>query len=355
MKLLLTLLFPLMLFSQAMPHDTIYGKVKSVREKMVFIDSLRQTYKLWSEEGDYGHHGFMNRKAALSRNYDFWYTLPFVHYVNYDRVYDTLGRITKETWYYKNNEIVTSYQFRYNKNNNLVEQKETDSEGELDQIKRWGFDYSNKHISTVNIYFGSYIAHWFEGYTYDSIGNLTEKVRFSDDERQSTTTHEYQNGKKVRTYILAPASTNSQLYRTRKPALRFEYQYDEKGNVTELKDHSKAVFEKEGSPPYIRKWRYDANNNLLENTQQDYARKYKYNSKNQLTEEVFISGEKVLNTRKFFYKDERLSKLIFEEDGNKYNVTFDYKLDSKSNWIEQSKSVNGKKLYVRRREIKYWE
>ena len=34
---------------------------------------------------------------------------------------------------------------------------------------------------------------------------------------------------------------------------------------------------------------------------------------------------------------------------------FEYVFDDKKNWIEQTKSINGKKLYVWKREIKYFE
>ena len=36
-------------------------------------------------------------------------------------------------------------------------------------------------------------------------------------------------------------------------------------------------------------------------------------------------------------------------------IDFEYVFDDKKNWIEQTKSINGKKLYVWKREIKYFE
>ena len=36
-------------------------------------------------------------------------------------------------------------------------------------------------------------------------------------------------------------------------------------------------------------------------------------------------------------------------------IDFEYVFDDKKNWIEQTKSINGKKLYVWKREIKYFD
>ncbi len=135
--IILLLLLPFASFSQNRIKDTVYGNVKSVREKLYFLDSVHQTYKLFADEGDYGHHGFTSKKFTQERFNIFWYSMPIVHYMNYYREYDNSNRVTSETWYYKDNSLLTKYEFSYDERGNLAEEKETDESGEV-ITKKWG-------------------------------------------------------------------------------------------------------------------------------------------------------------------------------------------------------------------------
>ena len=46
---------------------------------------------------------------------------------------------------------------------------------------------------------------------------------------------------------------------------------------------------------------------------------------------------------------------MYLEKGITTQVDFEYVFDDKKNWIKQTKSINGKKLYVWKRELKYFE
>ena len=56
-----------------------------------------------------------------------------------------------------------------------------------------------------------------------------------------------------------------------------------------------------------------------------------------------------------YKKTEFPSKLTYSENGTINTVDFEYTFDDRKNWIEQTKSVNEKKLYVWKRELKYFE
>ena len=61
---------------------------------------------------------------------------------------------------------------------------------------------------------------------------------------------------------------------------------------------------------------------------------------------------------KYKYDKENIVELIVTEIFDKPITTkcsFEYKFDDKNNWIEQSKYINGKKLYVWKRKIIYYE
>lgn len=59
--------------------------------------------------------------------------------------------------------------------------------------------------------------------------------------------------------------------------------------------------------------------------------------------------------KQFVYNSKgELSKLIVKTPNNKFGVKFEYKYDDSNNWIEQSKYVNGRKLFIWKREIEYY-
>jgi predicted metal-dependent phosphoesterase TrpH len=60
------------------------------------------------------------------------------------------------------------------------------------------------------------------------------------------------------------------------------------------------------------------------------------------------------NSPKPMYKD--VADIIHKAGGLVFLAhPFEYKFDDKNNWIEQSKYINGKKLYVWKRKIIYYE
>lgn len=67
MKLKIILIFAIFatifLSAQEIPKDTIFGKIKRVREKVVFLTE-KENHQLFYYD-DYGHSGFMGHKERL--------------------------------------------------------------------------------------------------------------------------------------------------------------------------------------------------------------------------------------------------------------------------------------------------
>ena len=256
-----------MLFSQEATQDSVYGNVKSVREKLYFSDSIQQNLKLFSTEDEYGHNGFMHRGYTTSRFNTWWYKTPWVHYQNFYKEYDTLHKLICETWYYKNNELLTTYEFKYNEDGHLIEEKEID--GEYVTIKRKGYDYK-KRLKTISRH------HSFGGFNFRSIeynkDNLIESEEYlTDDEGKiSEWRYEYKNGKLINVYnLLHHQLTESENPERRKKIygiwteyLRYEYEYDIKGNKAVVKDYSRQL-DGDILPPSIKYFKYDKNNNVV--------------------------------------------------------------------------------------------
>jgi hypothetical protein len=84
---------------------------------------------------------------------------------------------------------------------------------------------------------------------------------------------------------------------------------------------------------------------------------YKYDSKKR---KIFES-DKTINYKSsfdyekaFFYENDELKKIVIKSNGKEYRVELTYKYDSFGNWTQQTKSVNGKKLFIWSREIEYY-
>ena len=83
----------------------------------------------------------------------------------------------------------------------------------------------------------------------------------------------------------------------------------------------------------------------------------------------YLKGTNFITKEKHFYpnsfnnsltieyvydENQRIVKLIYDEDREINIAEFEYKFDDKGNWHEQLKTVNGKPLYLRKREIVYY-
>jgi len=123
LKLLIIFLTLLKNISYSQPKDTIYGKIKSIREQLLFLDENRQNRKLFSTEGDYGHNGFLSEEYTKRRFNIWWYQTYSVHYINYYKEFDINNKLLKVIWYYKDQTILNSCENEYDKEGKLVNQK----------------------------------------------------------------------------------------------------------------------------------------------------------------------------------------------------------------------------------------
>ncbi|MDB5232459.1 MAG: hypothetical protein JWN76_3264 [Chitinophagaceae bacterium] len=86
-------------------------------------------------------------------------------------------------------------------------------------------------------------------------------------------------------------------------------------------------------------------------------REYYYNENNLLKKERYIQtkNNNVITEIEYAYdQNKNIEKVIYTGDGQTSTIIFSYKFDKKQNWIEQLKSVDGKPLYLRKRELVYY-
>jgi len=362
------ILFLLTISLYAQPNDTIYGNVKSIREKVVFLDSTKQQIRFLSLDGDYGHSGFTNPEWITSRFSKQWFNSPWVHYVNYHKEFNEKGKVINETWFYIDNDTVTNYKYQYDARNNLIQTKEKFID-EGYSVRYYSYNSQNKVKTSLNYFTSEPEEYIYRVYDYDALSNLIRVKTFNEDGESSSWIYQYDH--KYRKII----------DKTHKP-----YVY------VKTKTDRKTVSDSIGSFRNSKKYIYDDNNRIIEtqtfDTRLDEIQKLKPQSKvkniyeNDLLKEVQYIRDTIVNTTQYNYdKRKRLIKksilhtkysdnnksliysygannniikLIHTENSITKVVTFNYKFDKHNNWIQQTKSVDGIELYIWTREIKYY-
>ena len=368
------LIYSLFLFAittaYSQPKDTIYGKVKSVREQINFFDENRQNAKLFVDDGDYGHNGFMGPKRTKAQFNNWWYHTAMVHYVNYYKEFNEKGQPTYETWFNKNGDTIRTYLYRYNREEQLIEVKKKykDNEYSVDQ-----YHYDSKGRKQTEIYYTTDTPFYygFSEYLYNDQDQLVVERNFD------------KNG----------------------DSGAIKYTYDSKGRITQKIYHRPSVYVKMpdgvtsskrdsiGIYQILEEYIYNDTLDLTESIfyDQDFDNKFRgsilhresveYENGLQKRKRFFV-GDKFANIKSYEYdqygrliREERTSprfprgntlseysydndgnliKLVYTEDKQTVTATFEYEFDTQNNWVKQVKSLDGEKLFAWTRKIEYY-
>jgi hypothetical protein len=381
-------------FSFSQPKDTIFGKIKSIREQLVFLDENNQNLKLFSTEGDYGHNGFLSEEYTKSRFNIWWYQTYWVHYINYYKEFDFNNKITRVVWYFKDSSILNSTENKYDssgnisnqkifsyktenathnydKNGNLIYTKIIDSSNNYSTSK---YEYNNKHkIYKEERYDSEYPKEIRKKeYVYDNQGNIVFIKRFDESGEDYGTKYEYDSkNRKTKIvnhspFIWVKTKTGSRQERTKdgNDQISREFIYDNKDRIIETKFYNSDFNDGNVAQLYrkeVNVYDEDLIKNIYSYDNKDsitYYKTFEYDNLNRKTKEFSISPKYPDNniTLVYFYNETEFPiKLIYTEKGISTQVDFEYVFDDKKNLIEQTKSVNDKKLYVWKRELKYYE
>ncbi|MFA7445467.1 MAG: hypothetical protein WCY89_05930 [Flavobacteriaceae bacterium] len=353
--------------------DSLRGDIKSIREKLIFLNDTIQNLKLFPTEDEYGHHGFMSREFALGRFEDWWYSLPWAHYVNYYREYDKNRNITSEIWYYKDESFLQEYRFHYDDRNNLIERQEYWNENELNTSKRYTYDHYNRMLSELWLDNEDVNEYFFRCFFYDSKDRLIKKVNFSEEGYRSTINLEYnKQGKQIsetvhRLIDWKPTDeTKTRYFQDTLTYIgsRTNYIYDEFSNLVQVEGYLRNKANHIANMYVREKHEYDSRNRRIkiifpnqDGTVRSYWMYDYLKDTNFITKEKHFYPNSVDNSLAIEYvydQNQRIVKLIYDEDNETNIAEFEYKFDDKGNWYEQLKTVNGKPLYLRKREIIYY-
>lgn len=364
MKLKIILIFAIFatifLSAQEIPKDTIFGKIKRVREKVVFLTE-KENHQLFYYD-DYGHSGFMGPQRTIDRFRDLWYSSDGCYYLNYERHFDPSRKVMRDLWFGKKDNFLNSYRFVYNKENKI--KFEIDSSKYSVDKTTYYYEANGDETRIYENSDGDFFSHTFKRfkdnklvtsksmdehgvvdefkYYYNSDGKLSYRFYKNPNvwKKTSERTHTYgvqdtigtfykdlineydSKGRLIKIYRYSlyddrnyekPILTNTQVY-----------EYDDIGNMTMMNNNYYFV--------------YDKKNRLIQkncckdnNGKPRVYQKYKYNDKNQIKELEYFGENKV------------------------HKAVFRYKYDENNNWIEIVKNVDGKDMYKWIREFEYYK
>nr|WP_315246613.1 hypothetical protein [uncultured Flavobacterium sp.] len=360
--------------SQELPKDSLYGNVKKVKEKVLFLTKMENPQLFYYD--DYGHSGFMGPESTIKRFYDTWYSTNFCYYLNYERHFNTKRKIIKDIWYGKENNFIESYRYLYDQKDRLI--------STIDSLKH--------SVHTENHYFKEYSEYLDENILYENLrlnlfthkykkyknGKIITIKRFDD----YGTVNEYVNNYNDKGKLLCiiyknpnswKKSGNSWIYGVQ-DSIGVTYkslinEYDNNNKLIKTQRFDLYSDENYKNPVEISQtiFKYDGNNLM---TQISSSRSYKpltyinyrYNKNSNLTERYCCDEDisKAKMIEKYFYKDDKIVKLKYSTESfdshkiENYNISYMYKYDNNRNWVEIIKTVNGIDLFKWVREIEYY-
>lgn len=360
MKLIINLLilFFVLNVSAQKNMDTIYGNPKSVSVKVVFLK--REVPKMYTE-----YHGDIFRNISRFRimNIKNLYRRNKVSYINYQMFFSEKNLKEKEIWYNFPNEIERTIYYSYDKNENLIEEKEVYFD-DVFYLKRNYYNKSNKIIASSwnNTDNPNEFTHKY--YLRNKADILTRLEGTNEEGRISSYNYQLnENGKVIREYWVEDINWRfpfNKSENTNKELTKVEYKYDNNGNKIQQINYNtstKKIYSRQ-------KYKYDTLNNLIEiksylnnqDTTKYKKTKYAFSENNLLKGEAYLDldGSILQSTEYFYNKENYITKTIHFQDNINSTFTFKYKFDRKGNWTKITKIVNGEPLYVWTRKIKYY-
>lgn len=370
----LVLFFLPLFFSSQVYKDTLYDKPKYIREKIIFLTDI-ENVKLLSIEGDYGHDGFMTPEHARDKQLSWWFDGKWTHYVNAETFYDEKSNIVKENWFYKNDSLMRGYEYKYNNKNLKTYEKIVYTRGsffesnyhyngerllgttdksvrkiENDSLRNARANY--KHNGGILLYNDNEkkeIAFLFKRF-YNNFNTI--EYNFYDKSENEYNVTNYYSKKLKRGYSISKHHSDY------KKILSEYRKFDNHGNVIIRKKYSE-----DGNVYFHEEYAYDEKNRNIKQTYFDnnkpiYYSVFKYNNEGNLMEMQHYNQEKLDFISKYFYKNYYLVKkevTSFENNIEKfYSFELKYTFDKNNNWTEIIKSIDGKDLYIWKRDIQYY-
>lgn len=352
---ILVFLTTTILFSQ---NDKVIGNVKSIRENLVYLDKQPEIPKNCLDCDTNSLYQFGIAIVGSPKDYDGffledWKNSRYATYKNREQKFNQKGYKTEETWYEGDNSIYKKFEYQYDVNDSIIETKENYANFFTTINKRTYLN--NLLMSEINFtvkedkYDDDYS---YKYYIYDDNKNLIQKSIFNESGFDFSS-HYINNsfGKQIQ---------QDNIDSNNEKRLVWKRLYDEKNRLIETQKYDINKYTKKDSVIERLLVKYNRNNKIIQRKYIVFGFEKEYNLEydkdNNIKRFYTYSASKPNNYGYYYFrKNNRIVKVIIERSEDSFTTTFDYKDDEKGNWIEQTKSVNGKALFIWKRKIEYYE
>lgn len=353
-------------------QDTIIGNPKYVREYVSFLTEKQNPQFLYNS--DYGHEGFLGNEFTKKEFKEIWFNYDFVYYINYEKFYKKINNslLIKENWFYKDHSFLASFskEFYNGKLTKLV----LDSSA-VNRYKTIFINYKNRNPKQIRLMKFSKTKDYNTRKYFFKKNQLKKISRYVNGRKQYDSVFVYDKKNLVEEYVLHKRKwkniDNNQRCFCEDPVgvkemIKKNY-FDEKNNLIKVENYKLS----EDNTNYLNskvEYKYDDNkliskqdfwrdwNSALNKTELKKGTKTIYEYKfGKLLKKLSYTDNQSLNMSTTYYYDDNdnISKIEFFDNENSFEVTFRYRFDENNNWIEIIKNVNGKDLYMWKREIEY--
>ncbi len=357
--------------SQVSNIDSIYGKIKRVREKTFDITDINNPKQLEIEE--YSGSEILIPNTLNLTIYDISFSGSNIGYENYERIYNENGDILKHTWFVKKDEFYKSTTYKYDDKNRVIKKIDsTNNYVSIDKHYYEDFDeFTNENIISLS-FESDYFNHTIKQYKdnkvisvkqIDELGNITEYINNynQNGKLKSTTTKTPETWRKNEegdwSYGVHDSIPN--VFKSR------INEYDEKNRILKSLVYNYSDKNNYKEPILLHQvlYNYEKNKTTVKTIYESgmiSSNDYIYDNQNRIIK-YFCCSDTISDSniiKEYSYKNNKIvsGKLITKDNGKIeiQKIDFKYKYDAKNNWTEIIKLVDGKERYKRTREIEYY-
>ena len=353
--------------------NEIKDSVKSITEKITYLIEepiLEQNCLDCDSDSFYQFGTFLVTTPEIFEIHfkNDWITTKGSTYKNSYKEFNIKNQKTKEIWFEHDNSKKEEFLYEYDDKNNNVRTINISHE-DYYQIDNFYYDYKNRLVSENSSYSNTFI---YKINNYDSLDRKTKTDIYDENGYNHTDFYNYndiENSVLVENNVaiiktkdsITNSTTSITTTSLEKKPVHKKY-FNKEKKVTEYQQY---MFDEKLNKSYIHETIINTflNNKLILRKEigKDYTIEdsFGYNEYGKIKKYTRKTPWKENNeTIEYFYLNNLLSKIEikrrFNNKKDNFTLTFDYKFDEKSNWIEQTKSVNSIPTYIWKREIKYY-
>jgi hypothetical protein len=347
--------------------DSLKGKVKSVKQTATFT---ARGLILHLREFDFGQSRLADDNIFDDFRRSFFPRWPG----KYDQEFDEKGRLIKKVQYSHVPDLTSKYLYLYDEYDNLIQERRESKGGDyfdfevINRVYR-PFRDSNDRVVMEIQYDKDPDRFEMKQYFYDENFRLHEVREISSFGRNSRTRYEYDLGGRLLSDIHFVSETK--LHRDSISGKRYladsldetyreEFIYNDAGLLKQKTRGCASNLVTSSCQKII--YEYDTHNRKEKvwfhwrDTIFSW-REYTYNPDSSIQKITWrhkgTPGYR--NSVEYFYENKELIKAVLTDDNTTSSFEFEYIVDAYGNWTEQRKYMNNEPVYVRKREITYYD